>query len=97
MAIGYFPVSLVLWLCQGMNFTLALPPLKNLSFLLSLSRSLAEPRNEFLEALRPLKNDEARKTEMRFQVIPGNENFFFFLLPSSFFLLPSSFFLLPSS
>ncbi|MEG4329444.1 hypothetical protein Q5688_29590 [Microcoleus sp. herbarium5] len=61
MAIGYFPVSLVPWLCQGMNFTLALPPLKNLSFLLSLSRSLAEPSNEFLEALPPLKNDEAQQ------------------------------------
>jgi len=61
LAIGYFPVSLVPWLWQGMNFTLALPHLKNLSFLLSLSRSLAEPRNEFLEALAPLKNDEAQQ------------------------------------
>jgi hypothetical protein len=61
LAIGYFPVSLVPWLCQGMNFTLALPTLKNLSFLLSLSRSLAVPRNEFLEAVPPLKNDEAQQ------------------------------------
>jgi hypothetical protein len=61
LAIGYFPVSLVPWLCQGMNFTLALPALKNLSFLLSLSRSLALPRNEFQEALPPLKNDEAQQ------------------------------------
>jgi hypothetical protein len=64
LAIGYFPVSLVPWQTQGMNFTLALPHLKNLSFLLSLSRlsrSLAEPRNEFMEALPPLKNDEAQQ------------------------------------
>jgi hypothetical protein len=44
-----------------MNFTLALLALKNLSFLLSLSRSLALPRNEFLEAVPPLKNDEAQQ------------------------------------
>ena len=44
-----------------MNFTLALPPLKNLSLLLSLSRSLALLRNEFLEAVPPLKNDEAQQ------------------------------------
>jgi hypothetical protein len=61
LAIGYFPVSLVPWLCQGMNFSLALSRLKNLSFLLSLSRSLAVPRNEFLEAVPPLKNDEAQQ------------------------------------
>jgi hypothetical protein len=61
LAIGYFPVSLVPWLCQGMNFTLALPLLKNLSFLLSLSPSLAVPKNEFLKDLPPLKNDEAQQ------------------------------------
>jgi hypothetical protein len=61
LAIGYFPVSLVSWQSQGMNFTLARPALKNLSFLLSLSRSLALPRNEFLEALPPLKNYEAQQ------------------------------------
>ncbi|MBD1882798.1 hypothetical protein H6F84_02180 [Microcoleus sp. FACHB-84] len=61
MAIGYFPVSLVPWLCQGMNFSFALPAIKNLSFLPSLSRSLALPRNEFLEAVPPLKNDEAQQ------------------------------------
>jgi len=47
-----------------MNFTLALPTLKNLSFLLwlsCLSRSLALPRNEFLEAVPPLKNDQTQQ------------------------------------
>ena len=69
-----------------MNFTLALPPLKNLSLLLSLSRSLAEPRNEFLEALPPLKNDEAQQDSNTF---PGDTwKREFLLLPSSFFLLP---------
>jgi hypothetical protein len=61
LAIGYFPVSLVPWQSQGMNFTLALPGLKTFSFLLSLSRFLAVPRNEFMEALPPLKNDEAQQ------------------------------------
>jgi len=61
LAIGYFPVSLVSWQSQGMNFTLALPTLKNLSFLLSLSRSLAVPTNEFLEAVPPLKNGEGQQ------------------------------------
>jgi hypothetical protein len=42
-----------------------------------------------------LKMTMHSKTEMRFQVEPGNENLF--LIPSSFFLLPYSFFLLPSS
>jgi len=88
LAIGYFPVSLVPWQSQGMNFTLALPALKNLSFLLSLSRSLALPRNEFLEALPPLKNDEAQQDSNTF---PGDTwKREFLLLPSSFFLLPSS-------
>ncbi|WP_333433653.1 hypothetical protein [Microcoleus sp. M2_D5] len=44
-----------------MNFTLALPPVKNLSFLLSLSRSLAVPKKEFMEALPPVKNDEGQQ------------------------------------